>query len=139
MKVVRYNPNTLAIAQASITGIDFGLVNQGGHSVSAVLLKPAKTSESAFTSMKMFLQSKGGFNDASFGYYKNASGITGIVGGDSRLSDNFTVNENPSITGAGALTITAATPEFIWLDVQAGSFSNGFTKSVNYQFVYEFT
>lgn len=138
MKVRQYTISNGVALVDSITGIDFGSMNPGAHCANAVAIKPIKTSETNFLTMKLFLQNKGGFNNSSFGYLKYSSFINNISAGSSFLSDHFTLNAIPSLTGAGAVTLTAATPEFVWLDVQAGASENGFTHAARYQFQYDF-
>jgi len=138
MKIQVYNPDTLSLEQDSATGIDFGTVFQGNHSESAVVVRPVATTENNFLQMQLFLQSVGGFTNSSFGYYKNSTLSAGISAGSNFLSDHFTVNTSPTVTGLYGVPLTAANPEYVWMDVQTGDREAGSTSTVNYQFSFEY-
>lgn len=139
MKITQYNPVNGAELADQVTGINFGAMQPGSHSTNAIVIKPVVTTESSFTELKLFLQSKGGFTSTQFGYFLNSTFVSGLVGGSAQISGHFTVNSNPSLTGAGAVNFTAGTPEYAWLDVQAGLNENGFTTQARYIFVFDFT
>lgn len=141
MKINAYSPRTGTLISDGITGITFGNVKQGLHCVVPIVIKPIKTSENAFTQMKMFLQNNGGFSSSHFGYFMSSEFITGIAAGSAYLSDNFVVESNPSITGVNGvdLDITSGVPsDYVWLDVQVGALETGSSSTINYRFSFDF-
>jgi len=143
MKIGVYNPQNGNLVADSVTGINFGNIKRGQHGDSAVLLKPAKTTETNFTEMKMFLQNNGGLNLSEFGHFTSDSFVT-RVDHNNYLSDHFTLATGVAdigFTGVSGLDIDIVdgTPvDFVWLDVEVGSTEVGATSTINYRFVFEY-
>lgn len=138
MKVTLYDPTTEAVLDEAITGLDFGTVFQGNHSDLPMLIRPSKTDETAFEQIMLFLQNDGGLTQSSFGYRLNAVISGGVPAGNAYLSDHFVRTASPSLTGEGGVAFNAASPEYMWLDVEIGGAEKGQTDAVNFQFLYEF-
>ena len=136
MKIQSYNPSDMSLLEDSITGIDFGTVYQGSHCEAAVVLRPVLTTESTLNEMKLFLQSKVPYTKSSFGKYKDASGILGIVPGSIYLSDNFTQNVSPALSDSQGLVLEAN--DYVWLDVQTGDTETGTYTGVNYRLMFDY-
>jgi hypothetical protein len=137
IKISTYHPATMALLEDSATGgISLGSVAAGNHNTTAIVVKPSALSGS-FSSINLYLESKGSFTSSNFGYYKSIEGITGIVPGSDYLSDNFL--QVPSVTGydAGGIALSPSNPEYVWLDVEVGA-TDIATDSANYRFVYDF-
>lgn len=142
MKINAYNPKTGSLISNGVTGITFGNVKQGLHCAVPVVIKPFRTTETAFIQMKLFLQNNGGFNSSNFGHYLSTPFITGIQAGSNYLSDNFIVNSTPSVTGVNGVPVEVVSGDiskYIWLDVQVGALETGSSSTINYRFSYDFT
>ena len=136
MKIQSYNPSDMSLLEDSITGIDFGTVYQGNHCEVAIVLRPVLTTESSLNEMKLFLQSKVPYTKSSFGKYKDASGIQGIVPGSIYLSDNFVQNVSPTLSDSQGLVLEAN--DYVWLDVQTGDTETGTYTGVNYRLMFDY-
>ena len=145
MKITTYDPTTGNPIVDDATGLNFGKVIQGNHCSSPLVVKPVKTTETNFTHIAMFLESKGSFTNSLFGKYKNATFIPGVAAGSSYLSDNF--NAKPGVSDFYAadavmttdgLVLSYSAPEYIWLDAHVGYIQATGNDNVNYRFVYDF-
>ena len=136
MKLQRYNPADMTLVEDSITGINFGTVYQGNYCEEVRVVRPVRTTESSLTEMKLFLQSVGPFSKSTFGAFHSASPVTGITPGSAYLSGILSTESNPSITGAGGLTLQDG--EYLWLDIKTGPYEAGSYGGINYKFVFDY-
>jgi hypothetical protein len=139
MQISAYDPVTGNLISSSITGLNFGNINQGGYCASPILIQPVTTSEDLFTSMILYLQNNAGYNQSQFGYLvssnlilgvqSNIPGATGTV-----ISDTFMLVSDA--TGPNGVPITNS--DYIWLDVKVGLTETGSTNNINYRFIFEY-
>jgi hypothetical protein len=139
MQVRAYDPQTGNLISEDITGINYGNIRQGEHCISPVLIQPVNTSEDLFTSMLLYLQNNGGYDQSQFGYLVASDLYTGVQSDTSDatgvvISDHFTMVSDA--TGPGGVSMVPC--DYIWLDVQVGTTEVGSTTNVNYRFVFEY-
>lgn len=148
MKIGAYNPRTGDLLSEDISGINFGNVRKGQHSVLPVMIRP-EVEDETIVGLEMYLQNNGGFNQTEFGYFKHSdfvlvesydSDVTGTPG-YYPISDHFIVVSNPpDITGGVPLNVYDGTyTDFVWLDVNPGSTETGGTSTINYRFIFEYS
>ena len=146
MKIRAYSPKTGNLLAEDITGINFGNVRQGEHGVLPVLIRPVKETEN-ISGLEMYLQNNGGFSSSQYGYYVNSDFYTGVrsyvagVTGGIPITDHFTtVPSPPSITGGVSINLNVdGEGDYIWLDVESGSYETGSTNTLNYRFIFEYS
>jgi len=147
MKIGAYSPQTGNLLADDITGVHYGNVRQGEHSVLPVCIRPVKEDES-ISGLELYLQNNGGFNNTEYGYFTNpdfVSGVESYVSGMTPsgpvISDHFSeVSDPPQITGGVPISIDAeGNGDYIWLDVMAGLTETGGTTSINYRFIFEYS
>lgn len=148
MKIGAYSPRTGNLLADDITGINFGNVRQGEHSVLPVLIRPEKEDED-ITGLELYLQNDGGFSQSEYGYFTHedyvpvrswdpvVTGVTGYY----YISDHFVeVPSPPQATGGVPINIyDSLYGDYIWLDVQAGLTETGGTSTINYRFIFEYS
>jgi hypothetical protein len=139
MKIRAYSPQTGNLISDDISGINFGNIRQGEHSVSPVLIQPVNTSEDLFSNLLLYLQNNGGYSQSEFGYLVASDMSTGVSSYTSDttgtvISDHFMVVSDA--TGSGGVPLVAC--DYIWLDVQVGVTETGSTTNVNYRFIFEY-
>lgn len=144
MKIEAYNPADMQKIADDITGVDFGAVVLGNHNSEAVVIRPVADG-GTFNQLALFLEDDNGLSHCQFGMYKSATPVAGILPGDPRLSDYFI--ETMGISDASqiaeysdqGLVLDAGTPEYVWLDVEAGTGETNLGAStVNLRFVFEY-
>lgn len=143
MKIRAYSPKTGNLIAEDITGINFGNILQGEHSSMPVLIRPVLEDEDA-SSLSLYLENNGGFNNTSYGYLvseefiPNVKSFKGSVEpGYNYISDHFS---NPS-TVSDSIEIGISNEgvgDFIWLDLQPGAAESGITSSLVYRFLFEY-
>jgi hypothetical protein len=147
MKIGAYNPRTGELLSEKISGINFGNVQKGHHSVLPVLIRPEVEDENLI-GLEMYLQNNGGFEETQFGYFTHPnfvqveSYVTGATGtpGYYSISDHFVEVPNPPyITGGVPLNVYVGNfTDFVWLDVNPSSIETGGTSTINYRFIFEY-
>jgi hypothetical protein len=148
MKIGAYNPRTGDLLSENISGINFGNVRKGKHSVIPVVIRP-EIEDEAIIGLEMYLQNNGGFYQTEFGYFTSSdfvqvesydlefTGDTGYY----FISDHFVdVPFPPDITGGVPLTIHEGNySDYVWLDVNPSSIETGGTTTINYRFIFEYS
>ena len=144
MKISSYNPATMDLISDDITGIAFGNVVRGGYASTPVVIKPVATTEGSFTRLALFLEDNDSLTATSFRYLKSATAVAGIGSGSALLSNHFTkvagisdFTNYSTLSGYGA-AMTAATPEYVWLDCKIGTTDTVGSADINYRFVFEY-
>jgi hypothetical protein len=144
LKISSYNPVDMTLLSADATGIDFGEVIIGQHNTEAVAIKPVADGIT-FTALALFLESANGVDHSQFGKYKSSTAVLGITPGSDYLSDSFipiTGISDASLIGVYSdfgIVYDNTTPEYSWLDVEAGSAETAIGSStVNFRFVFEY-
>lgn len=148
MKIGAYNPRTGALLSENISGINFGNVQKGKHSILPVLIRPEVEDED-IVGLEMYLQNNGGFEQTEFGYFTSSDFVQvksydpEFTGDTSYffISDHFVeVDMPPDITGGIPLTIHEGSySDYVWLDVNPGSTETGGTSTINYRFIFEYS
>lgn len=148
MKIGAYNPRTGALLSENISGINFGNVQKGKHSILPVLIRPEVEDEDII-GLEMYLQNNGGFDQTAFGYFTSSdfvqvksydpefTGDTGYY----FISDHFIeIPLPPDITGGVPLGIHEGSyTDYVWLDVNPGNTETGGTSTINYRFIFEYS
>lgn len=148
MKIGAYNPRTGELLSEDISGINFGNVQKGHHSVLPVMIRPEVEDESIL-GLELYLQNNGGFDETEFGYFTYSDfvlvesydpAVTGTPG-YYYISDHFVeIPTPPDITGGVPLSIYEGTySDYIWLDVNPSSIETGGTSTINYRFIFEYS
>lgn len=144
MRVETYDPVTMTLLESDASTVDFGAVARGHFNSQAVVIRPAAVSET-FTQLALFLESNGGLDHTKFGKFKSSSPILGIEPDDDELSDFFTQAsgvsdfENYGEISDYGLGLDPVTPEYIWMDAEAGtSETNLGATTINLRFVFEY-
>jgi hypothetical protein len=148
MKIGAYSPRTGNLLSEDITGINFGNVRKGEHSVLPICVRPELEQEDV-TGLEMYLQNNGGFDYTQFGYLVHSSfvqvqsyepSMTGETG-TYFISDHFQEVPNPpDITGGVPLNINGSGfSDFVWLDVNPGLLETGGSSNINYRFIFEYS
>jgi len=148
MKIGAYSPRTGNLLADDISGINFGNVHKGEHSVLPVLIRPEREDES-ITGLELYLQNNGGFGQTDYGYFVFSDFVTveswdPSVSGDTGvyfISDHFTVVPNPpDITGGIPISLNEeGFGDYVWLDVEPSLLETGGTSSINYRFIFEYS
>ena len=148
MKIGAYNPRTGELLSEDISGINFGNVQKGHHSVLPVMIRPEVEDES-IVGLELYLQNNGGFDETEFGYFTHSdfvlveSYVTGSTGtpGYYYISDHFVeVPSPPDITGGVPLSVYSGIySDYVWLDVNPSSIETGGTTTINYRFIFEYS
>jgi hypothetical protein len=148
MKIGAYSPRTGQPIADDITGINFGNIHKGSHSVLPVLIRPEQEDGESFSGLEIYLQNNGGFGNTDYGYFVY-SGFVPVkswdpaVTGDSSyryISDHFTVVPNPTEFSDGVhINVQDGFGDYVWLDVEPGPFETGGTSSINYRFLFEYS
>jgi hypothetical protein len=149
MKIGAYSPKTGQSLADDITGINFGNVQKGCHSVLPVLIRPEKEDED-ISGLELYLQNAGGFDFTEYGYFTH-SGFVPVKSYDSSvpietgyyyISDHFTENPSPIEGATGGVDIDIhgdGYGDYVWLDVQPGLMETGGTSTINYRFIFEYS
>lgn len=148
MKIGAYNPRTGESLSERISGINFGNVQKGHHSILPVLIRPEVEDEDLI-GLEMYLQNNGGFEQTQFGYFTHSdfvlvesfeSGSTGTPGYYG-MSDHFVeVPFPPDISGGVPLSVYGDNfADYVWLDVNPGATETGGTTTINYRFIFEYS
>ena len=148
MKIGAYNHRTGDQLSEDITGINFGNVQKGKHSVLPVLIRPEIEDENII-GLELYLQNNGGFEQTQFGYFTH-SGFVQVASydaeftGDSSyqyISDHFIeVTNPPSPTGGVPLNIVENNySDYVWLDVNLSLVETGGSTTINYRFIFEYS
>jgi hypothetical protein len=148
MKIGAYNPRTGELLSENISGLNFGNVQKGHHSVLPVLIRPEIEDED-LVGLEMYLQNNGGFDETEFGYFTHSDfvlvesynpGTTGTPG-YYYMSDNFEVVPiPPDITGGVPLNVYGDNyTDYVWLDVNPSAIETGGTTTINYRFIFEYS
>jgi hypothetical protein len=143
MRIETYLPSDMSLLSADATGVDFGEAFIGQHS-NVVAIRPFVTTEVSFESLALFLEDSGGLGHTQFGKYKNGSPIQGITPGSDYLSDFFI--PVPGVSDASligvysdfGLVFEGSSPEYAWIDAEAGPSETAGSASVNFRFVFEY-
>lgn len=145
MRVESYNPETMVLLESDATSVDFGTVARGHHNSQTVAVRPRAGEGETLSRLALFLEDNASLNNTQFGKFKYATPIAGIEPGDPRLSDFFTPApgvsdfENYGVLSDYGLPMDADTPEYVWMDAEAGaSETNLGDKTVNFRFVFEY-
>jgi hypothetical protein len=149
MKIGAYSPRTGNLLADDITGINFGNVRKGEHSVLPVLIRPEKEEEE-ISGLEIFLQNNGGFDQTEYGYFTysdfvpvkswqpSATGETGCW----LISDHFTEISSPYEGATGGVHLNMhqnGFSDYVWLDVNPSLLETGGTTSINYRFIFEYS
>jgi hypothetical protein len=148
MKIGAYSPRTGNLLSEDITGINFGNVHKGEHSVLPILIRPERDAE-IISGLEMYLQNNGGFNQTEYGYFvfsgfvpveswdSHTSGDTGVY----FISDHFVEVPNPPDMSNGVqININHdGHGDYVWLDVNPSLLETGGTSSINYRFIFEYS
>ena len=148
MKIGAYSPRTGNLLADDITGINFGNVRQGEHSILPILIRPNIEDED-ISGLDLYLQNNGGFNLTEYGYltsdnfvqvYSYDPAVTGMTG-IYLISDHFVVVPTPPDLSDGVhININEeGYGDYIWLDVEPGLTETGGTSTINYRFIFEYT
>ena len=144
MIINTYNPSTMALAESDVTGLDFGDVVKGQHNSEPVVIKPELEFGDSFSQLSLYLEAVNSLTHSQFGKYKNSEAITGLQSGGDYLSDNFVAQPGISdffdfeSTSDAGLILDPDNPEYIWMDVQAGTGESSGEGSINFRFVFEY-
>jgi len=144
MIINTYDPTNMSLIESDVTGVDFGDVLKSQHCIRPVVLKPVVDFGETLSQLAFYLESNNGLDHSQFGKYKNANAIEGIPAGGDYLSDHFVVQEgisdflNFENTSDAGIVLNPENPEYIWMDVQAGSAETGGAAQVNFRFVFEY-
>jgi len=136
MKIQRYNPSDMTLAEDSVTGMDFGTVYQGNYCEEVLVVRPVATTEAVLLEMKMFLQSKGPFRRSTFGAAHSTQPMTGVMPGTGIMTGVLEAVSNPALSDNGGLALVDG--EYVWLDVKVGETEKGSYPGVNYRFVFDY-
>jgi hypothetical protein len=149
MKIGAYSPRTGYLLSEDITGINFGNVHKGEHSVLPDLIRPEKEDED-ISGLELFLQNNGGFDQTEYGYFvysdyvpveswdSHTSGDTGVF----FISDHFTEVPIPYEGDTGGVHLSMYIDgygDYVWLDVEPSLLETGGTSSINYRFIFEYS
>jgi hypothetical protein len=144
LKISSYNPSDMTLISADATGIDFGEVIIGQHNAEAVAILPVADGIT-FTALALFLENANGVDHSQFGKFKSSEAVQGILPGSDYLSDSFipvTGISDASMIGVYSdfgIVYDSTTPEYSWLDVEAGSAEDAIGNStVNFRFIFEY-
>jgi len=148
MKIGAYNPRTGELLSEHVSGLNFGNVQKGQHSVLPVLIRP-EIEDEAIIGLEMYLQNNGGFDETEFGYLTSSDFVqvksydTGSIIDSSYfyISDHFVeVPIPPDITGGVPLSIYSGNySDYVWLDVNPSAIETGGTTTINYRFIFEYS
>jgi hypothetical protein len=148
MKIGAYNPRTGELLSEDISGINFGNVQKGHHSVLPVMIR-SEVEDESIIGLELYLQNNGGFDETEFGYFTHSdfvlveSYVTGSTGtpGYYYISDHFVeVPSPPDITGGVPLSVYSGIySDYVWLDVNPSSIETGGTTTINYRFIFEYS
>jgi hypothetical protein len=148
MKIGAYNPRTGAILSENITGINFGNVAKGHHSVLPVLIRPEMEGED-IAGIEVYMQNNGGFNQTEFGHFVHPSFVqvksydTGMTSdaGFFYISDHFIQVPNPpDVSGGVSVNVHEdGYTDYVWLDVSPSTLETGGTSTINYRFIFEYS
>lgn len=142
MKVNQYDPHDQT-ETLDVSSVDFGTVIKGKHNDEAIVLQPDWEAETPI-SLAMFLESDDGLSHSQFGKFKSSSFISDVLPGSSYLSDHFVPitgiqTSDISTYSDFGLVLNAATPEYVWVDAEAGFSETAGSASINLRFVFEYT
>ena len=130
MKFENYDPVTGKVIDF-VSNLDFGNVIQGQHCSVPTLIRGTLDQETSITDFKLFLESKGGWSDAQYGYYINSSFVPSIESGSSYLSSHFPEVPNATSDSSGSISIgwTDKYSDYIWIDIDISQTQTGATES----------
>lgn len=148
MKIGAYSPKTGQLLSEDITGINFGNVHKGEHSVLPVVIRP-EIEEEDITGLEMYLQNNGGFDETEFGHFEHETFVPvrsydPLFTGDTGyyyISDHFVeVPDPPDVTGGVPLDVYGSGySDYVWVDVNPSLLETGGTNSINYRFIFEYS
>ena len=124
-------------ALGKVQSLDFGDVRQKGHCQRTMVLRAFADVEPSISNLTLYLESKGNWPAAEFGYYIHPSFQPKISPGSSQLSSHFTEMRDASSGSPYGIPVgmTGNSSDFIWLDVDLPSAQLGAT-SANFRFVF---
>lgn len=138
-RIDRYNPTNMALAETSMSQVDFGGVVRSKHCAETVVIKPVVAG--TVTQLAMFLENIGELSNAAFGFLKSQEQFCGITPGSSQMSDHFTeINDVSDFSYLDrGVSLNPNSPEYVWLDTQVGASTTlGEEANINYRFVFEY-
>jgi hypothetical protein len=92
--------------------------------------------ETTVSDMTCFLENKGGWTDAQFGFYSDSSFISAIESGSNYLSNHMTEVQDASSSSPGGFSIDSSA--YVWLDVDIPLTQTGIA-DINYRLFFNYT
>lgn len=106
--------------------LNFGDLIQKQHCVKPIVLRALSDTETV-SNLKIYLESKGSWEDTDFGYYKAAVFEPSIESGSTKLSNHFV--EVPKATAASpngvSLDWLSGVSDYLWIDAQVTEKADG--------------
>lgn len=118
---------------------DFGDILQKRHCIKPLVFRAFQDSENSISDFKMYLESKGSWNNTEFGYYISQNFESSIQSGSPKLSNIMTEVSDASSTSPNGVSVPWDTTSsyYIWLDIQISD-QTAMTNA-NYRFFYNYT
>ena len=108
------------------------------------MLKPELEVGEDFSQLALYLEAVNGLDHSQFGKYKNAEPVSDIIAGSDYLSDHFVAQPGVSDfydfenTSDAGIVLDPTDPEYVWMDVQAGTGETSGDSQVNFRFIFEY-
>jgi hypothetical protein len=99
--------------------LDFGDLIQNQHCLKPIILRAVVDQETGVGNLKLFLESKGSWQDSNFGYY-NAPDFTSSIESGSNLFTSFiqVPGADASSSNYAPIGWDGTSSDYIWLDAQ---------------------
>ena len=140
MQIKTYDYNSGGLINDPASELDFGDVTQGQHCYRPLLIRTFPDTETTIFGLKLYLESKGGWTEAEFGYYTNAAFTPSIEAGSELLSNHLVEVPNATAASPNGISIPTASSisDYVWLDVDLPTTQVGVTEA-NYRFTFNYT
>jgi hypothetical protein len=136
MHIETYDPKIGSVIDSNAPGLDFGDVIQSQHCYQPIVLRFRPDTETTVSDMTCFLENKGGWTDAQFGFYSDSTFKT-IESGSSYLSNHMTEIKDASSSSPGGQSVDS-TSSYVWMDVDIPLTQTGIA-DVNYRLFFNYT
>lgn len=133
MKLQQLDIATGSVLADAALSVSFGKFYPNSHSSSAVLLKPALTTEESISNIRVYLTHRGTAVGAEVGYKIASEFVANVLPGSEAMSKHLSQGGPTQIATPPSMKIG----DMIWLDIQAGPKGTG-VGSLNVRFEYDY-
>jgi len=117
--------------------LNFGDLIQRQHCVKPIVLRALSDTETV-SNLKIYLESKGGWEGTDFGYYKAEDFEPSIESGSGKMSDHFVEVPNATASSPNSVSLDwhSGVSDYLWIDSQITEIADGVDEA-NFRVFYD--